>query len=63
MAGPRTLEGGLRGAGYLIAAGLIVQFGTTWWQHPLAFVVFTALAIPLVAAGILLFLWTIASAR
>ena len=61
MPGPRTLEGGLRGAGYLVAAGLIVQIGSSWWQHPLAFVVFAAVACPLVVAGVLLFLWTIAS--
>ena len=63
MPGPRTLEGGLRGAGYLIAAGLFVHFGASWWQHPLAFVVVAAVAIPLVIAGVLLFLWTIASVR
>jgi len=63
MPGPRTLEDGLRWAGYLIAAGLLVQIGASWWQHPLAFVVFAAVAIPLVLAGVLLFLWTIASVR
>jgi len=62
MLGPRTLEGGLRGAGYLVATGLIVQIGSSWWQHPLAFVVFAVVACPLVVAGVLLFLWTIASA-
>jgi len=61
MTGPRTLEGGLRWAGYLVAAGLIVQIGSSWWQHPVAFIVFAVVACPLVVAGILLFLWTIAS--
>ena len=62
MPGPRTLEGGLRWAGYLVTAGLVVQIGSSWWQHPLSFIVFLAVACPLVVAGVLLFLWTIASA-
>jgi hypothetical protein len=61
MPGPRTLEGGLRGSGYLVAAGLAVQIGASWWQHPLSFIVFAAVACPLVVIGVLLFLWTIAS--
>ena len=60
---PRTLESGLRSAGYLIATGLLVQIGASWWHHPLAFIVFVSVAGPLVAAGVLLFLWTIASVR
>jgi len=47
----------------LITAGLIVQIAVSMWVHPLAFVTFAVAACPLVAAGMLLFLWSLVSAR
>jgi hypothetical protein len=46
----------LRWAGGLIAAGLLVQLVTLYWNHPIAFLVFIGLGVSLVAAGILVFM-------
>jgi hypothetical protein len=59
MAPVTKLEKRLRWAGVLIAAGLVVQVLTLLRLHPIAFVVFLGVACPLMAAGIVLFLWTI----
>ena len=50
----------IRQAGFLIALGLLVQLLTFVWIHPLAFFTFLSLGCPLVAAGILLYLYTLA---
>ncbi|HEY6764585.1 MAG TPA: hypothetical protein VI386_07430 [Candidatus Sulfotelmatobacter sp.] len=55
------IERRLRWAGFLIAAGLIVQLTTFIWIHPLAFIAFAVIGCPLTAAGILLFLYSLAS--
>jgi hypothetical protein len=47
----------------LIVAGLLVQLATATVVHPLAFVSFVMIACPLVAAGVLLFLWTLVASR
>ena len=51
------LEQRLGRAGFLIAAGLIVEIAASSLIHPLAFVAFLLVACPLVIAGMLLFLW------
>lgn len=53
----------LEWAGGLIAAGLVVEIAVSAWIQPLAFIIFAVVACPLVAAGMLLFLWSLASAR
>jgi hypothetical protein len=55
------IERRLRWAGFLIALGLIVQLTTFIWIHPLAFIAFAVIACPLIAAGVLLFLYSLAS--
>jgi hypothetical protein len=55
------IERRLRWAGLLIALGLIVQLTTFIWLHPLAFIAFAMIACPLIAAGILLFLYSLVS--
>jgi hypothetical protein len=55
------VERRLRWAGFLIAAGLIVQLTTFIWIHPLAFIAFAVIGCPLTAAGILLFLYSLVS--
>ena len=50
----------IRRAGLLIGFGLLVQLLTFIWIHPLAFLTFLTLGCPLVAAGILLYLYTLA---
>jgi hypothetical protein len=55
------IERSIRWAGFLIAIGLIVQLATFVWIHPLAFITFAVIACPLVGAGVLLFLYSLAS--
>ena len=50
------MEKHLRRAGILVSLGLIVQFLSLIPLHPLAFIGFTALAVPLTAAGVIYFL-------
>jgi uncharacterized membrane protein YczE len=51
----------LKLAGILVALGLIVEAVTMFWPHPTAFLVFLFLGGLLVAAGVLLYLFTIAT--
>ncbi len=53
------LERRLRWAGVLISLGLLVQWVTLQRVHPLSFVAFLFVAVPLIAAGIVLFLFGI----
>ena len=50
------MEKHLRRAGLLVSLGLIIQLLTLLPLHPLAFIGFTAFAIPVTAAGIIYFL-------
>jgi hypothetical protein len=51
----------LKLSGLLVGAGLVVEAVTLFWQHPTAFLVFLFLGGSLVAAGVLVYLFTIAS--
>jgi fucose permease len=51
----------LKLAGILVALGLIVEALTMFWRHPTAFLVFLFLGALLVVAGVLLYLFTIAT--
>jgi len=55
------IERRIRWAGMLIVAGLILQMLTLLWTHPLAFVCFLLVGCPLVAAGILAYLYALAA--
>jgi hypothetical protein len=46
----------LRWASLLVGVGLLVQLGSLLIVHPLAFMAFTMVGCPLMAAGILLYL-------
>ncbi len=59
---PRPIDRRMRQAAWLIGPGLAIQALTLAWSHPLAFIVFIFPGGFLVAAGIVLFLWAIASA-
>lgn len=50
------MEKHLRRAGILVSLGLFIQLVTLLPRHPLAFIGFTAVAIPLTGAGIIYFL-------
>lgn len=56
-----VIEQRIRWAGILVVAGLAVQMLTLLWTHPLAFMVFLLVGCPLVAAGILFYLYSLAS--
>ena len=57
------IERHLEWAAGLIAVGLVVEIAVSGWTHPLAFVTFAVVTCPLVAAGMLLFLWSLVSTR
>lgn len=57
------LERRFRSAGLAIILGLAVQALTLVWSHPLAFLAFLGLGVPLTALGILLYLWALVSER
>jgi hypothetical protein len=56
-----TIERRIRWSGMLVVAGLVVQMLTLLWTHPLAFMCFILVGCPLVGAGILLYLYSLAS--
>lgn len=54
-----SIERRIRWSGVLIVLGLVVQMTTLLFTHPLAFMAFALIGCPLVAAGILFFLYSI----
>jgi hypothetical protein len=56
-----TIERRIRWAGILIVLGLLLQMLTLLWTHPLAFMCFLMIGCPLVAVGMLLFLYSLVS--
>ena len=57
----KKIEQQIRWSGAMVAAGLILQTLSMLWTHPLAFVFFLMVGCPLVGAGILSFLYALAS--
>lgn len=53
------IERRIRWSGLLIVLGLVVQMTTLLFTHPLAFMAFALIGCPLVAVGILFFLYSI----
>ena len=58
---PPGIERRVRLAGALVCLGLLIQLLTLVRIHPLAFVAFIAIGCPLVAAGLLLYLYSVVS--
>jgi hypothetical protein len=56
-----VIERRIRWAGYLIGAGLLVQFASLLVLHPLAFVAFLMVGCPLIVAGIAVYLISLAA--
>jgi len=54
-----TAERRIRVAAGLVLAGLIVELIALRWSHPTAFLAYAMLGIPLVGAGVLLFLYSL----
>jgi hypothetical protein len=61
MPASSIIERRIRWSGMLVVAGLVVQMLTLLWTHPLAFMAFILIGCPLVGAGILLYLYSLAS--
>jgi hypothetical protein len=57
------IEKQIKRGGVLIALGLVVQLLTLVSVHPLAFVVFLLVGCPLVAAGIVLYLYSLVASE
>jgi hypothetical protein len=51
---------GLGRSGALVAVGLAVEAISMYWAHPTSFLLFAFVGGGLVAAGVLVYLWTIA---
>jgi hypothetical protein len=47
----------------LVLAGLVAQILTLFWNHPLAFMAFLMVGVPLTAAGVLVYLYAVVSSR
>jgi hypothetical protein len=56
-----TIEQRIRWAGLLVVVGLLVQLLTMSWSHPLAFMAFLIIGCPLTLAGVLLYLFSLAT--
>ena len=56
------METRLRRAGIIVAAGLLLDLLTLLPLHPLAFIAFVGLGVPVTAAGVLYFLYSLLSA-
>ena len=57
-----AIERRLRISGLLVGVGLLLQFFTIFWNHPLSFLLFLALGIPLTLAGVLIYLISLLAA-
>ena len=57
------IETRIKCASLLIGAGLLIQMGTLFRIHPLAFVAFVVIGCPLIGGGILLYLWSLVPAK
>ena len=56
---PSVTERRIRWASLLVGAGLVVQLASLLVVHPLAFVAFLMVGCPLMAAGIVLYLFSL----
>jgi hypothetical protein len=56
-----NIERRLRIAGTLIVLGLLIELGSLLWSHPLAFILFIAAGGLLIAAGIIVYLYSLVS--
>jgi hypothetical protein len=56
-----NIETKLRRASLIVALGLLLQFLSLLPLHPLAFIAFVGIGVPVMAAGVILFLLAIVS--
>jgi hypothetical protein len=57
------LEKRIRWSGVLVSAGFAVLVASLFWKHPLSFMAFLGLGCPLVAAGVLLYLYALSASK
>src|SRR5262245_45533728 len=72
VGGRQVLEGGrevtvlerrIRWAAVLVAIGIGIQLASLYWDHPLSFMAFLGLGCPVVLLGVLLYLYSLSTAR
>ena len=63
MLSANRLERHLQIAGILVILGLAVEASCLFWARPLAFLLFVFLGVTLLAAGSLLYLYSVVSIR
>jgi hypothetical protein len=56
-----TIEKRIRWSGLLVVTGLLVHLMTMSWSHPLAFMAFLVIGCPITLAGVLLYLFSLAT--
>jgi hypothetical protein len=56
---PTIHEAKMRRASLIIATGLFLQFLTLLPLHPLAFIAFVGIGVPIMAIGVILFLFSL----
>ena len=56
-----NIEEKLRRASLIVAAGLLLQFLSLLPLHPLAFIAFVGLGVPIMAVGVIFFLLSLVS--
>jgi hypothetical protein len=57
------VETRIKWASLLISGGLLIQLGTLFRVHPLAFVAFVVVGCPLIGAGVLIYLGSLVAAK
>jgi hypothetical protein len=62
-AGAIEMQRRVRIAAALVFTGLLIEFLSLHWNSPLAFLLSAFIGIPLVGIGILIFLYSLVSAR
>ena len=60
---PSSIDRRVRIAAALVGAGLLVEIMVLRGEHPSAFLIFVLAGIPLVTAGVLVFLYSLVSVR
>ena len=60
---PSSIDRRVRIAAALVGAGLLVEIMVLRGEHPSAFLIFVLAGIPLVAAGVLVFLYSLVSSE
>ena len=56
-----VIERRIRISGLLVILGLGIQMATLFWNHPLSFMLFLLVGCPLTVAGMILYLYSLAS--